>query len=159
MGEGRRIRLGRRVAAVVALLSTVGAVQTGAAVAAPQPHFSDTKAGYWLVAADGGIFNYGSAPYEGSAGDVHLSKPIVGMAATFDGGGYWLVASDGGIFNYGDAPFYGSTGGTGGSDTVAMASTGAPTLQAALDAPALRSRVLHELERVHATGHDRLLIG
>ena len=39
-----------------------------------------------------------------------LNKPIVGMAATPDGGGYWLVASDGGIFSYGDAAFYGSTG-------------------------------------------------
>ena len=39
-----------------------------------------------------------------------LNKPIVGMAATPDGGGYWLVASDGGIFNYGDAGFYGVAG-------------------------------------------------
>ena len=39
-----------------------------------------------------------------------LNKPIVGMAATPDGGGYWLVASDGGIFSYGDAQFYGSHG-------------------------------------------------
>ena len=41
-----------------------------------------------------------------------LNKPIVGMAATPDGGGYWLVGSDGGIFAYGDAPFEGSPGGT-----------------------------------------------
>ena len=41
----------------------------------------------------------------------HLNQPIVGMAATPDGGGYWLVASDGGIFTFGDAAFYGSTGG------------------------------------------------
>ena len=41
---------------------------------------------------------------------MHLNQPIVGMAATPDGGGYWLVASDGGIFSYGDAHFYGSTG-------------------------------------------------
>ena len=36
-----------------------------------------------------------------------LNKPIVGLAATPDGGGYWLVASDGGIFNYGDAGYFG----------------------------------------------------
>ena len=41
---------------------------------------------------------------------IHLNKPIVGMAATPDGGGYWLVASDGGIFSYGDAAFHGSAG-------------------------------------------------
>ena len=66
--------------------------------------------GYWLVASDGGIFNYGDAGFFGSAGSIHLNKPIVGMAATPDGKGYWLVASDGGIFNYGDAGFFGSAG-------------------------------------------------
>ena len=34
--------------------------------------------GYWLVASDGGIFNYGDARYYGSAGAIHLNKPIVG---------------------------------------------------------------------------------
>ena len=47
----------------------------------------------------------------GSTGGIQLNKPIVGMAATANGGGYWLVASDGGIFTYGDAQFWGSTGG------------------------------------------------
>jgi peptidoglycan hydrolase-like amidase len=66
--------------------------------------------GYWLVASDGGIFSFGSAMFHGSTGAMVLNKPIVGMAATPDGGGYWLVASDGGIFTFGDAPFLGSTG-------------------------------------------------
>ena len=39
---------------------------------------------------------------------AHLNKPIVGIAATPNGGGYWEVASDGGIFAFGDAAFYGS---------------------------------------------------
>jgi len=39
-----------------------------------------------------------------------LNRPVVGMAATPDGGGYWLVATDGGIFAYGDAGFHGSPG-------------------------------------------------
>ena len=68
--------------------------------------------GYWLVAADGGIFAYGDAAFYGSTGGLHLNQPVVGMAATPDGKGYWLVAADGGIFAYGDAAFYGSTGGT-----------------------------------------------
>jgi len=66
----------------------------------------------WLVAADGGVFAAGPAPFLGSAGKLHLTKPIVGMATTPDGGGYWLVASDGGVFTYGDAPFLGSLGAT-----------------------------------------------
>ncbi len=66
--------------------------------------------GYWLVAADGGIFNYGDAGFYGSTGGIKLNKPIVGMTPTPDGKGYWLVASDGGVFNYGDAGFFGSAG-------------------------------------------------
>jgi len=71
--------------------------------------FSPTP-GYWTVASDGGIFAFGSAGFLGSEGGHPLNKPIVGMAATPDGGGYWLVASDGGIFSFGDAGFHGSTG-------------------------------------------------
>ncbi len=66
--------------------------------------------GYWLVAADGGIFTYGNAVFHGSLGSIRLNQPVVGMATTPDGAGYWLVASDGGIFTFGDAPFYGSLG-------------------------------------------------
>jgi len=62
------------------------------------------------VASDGGIFNYGSAGFFGSAGSIRLNKPVVGMAAAPNSQGYWLVASDGGIFTYGNALFYGSTG-------------------------------------------------
>ena len=69
-----------------------------------------TGLGYWLVASDGGVFNYGNAGFDGSAGSLHLNKPIVGIAPTPDDGGYWLVASDGGVFNYGDAGFFGSAG-------------------------------------------------
>ena len=68
------------------------------------------RRGYWLVAADGGIFTFGDAPFYGSTGGLRLNQPIVGMAATPDGGGYWLVAKDGGIFTFGDAGFYGSAG-------------------------------------------------
>ena len=38
--------------------------------------------GYWLVASDGGIFNYGDAAFLGSTGSIHLNNPIVGMAAS-----------------------------------------------------------------------------
>jgi hypothetical protein len=69
-------------------------------------------AGYWLVAADGGIFSFGDAKFFGSTGGIVLNKPVVGMAATPDGAGYWLVAADGGVFTFGDAPFDGSMGGT-----------------------------------------------
>ena len=41
---------------------------------------------------------------------MHLTKPIVGMAADPTTGGYWMVSSDGGIFSF-NAPFVGSLGG------------------------------------------------
>ena len=47
---------------------------------------------------------------QGSMGDRHLNRPIVGIAATPTSNGYWLVASDGGIFTFGDAAFDGSMG-------------------------------------------------
>ena len=69
--------------------------------------------GYWLVAADGGVFTFGDAAFYGSLPGigVHVSD-IVGIAPTPDGHGYWLMGADGGVFSFGDARFYGSMGGT-----------------------------------------------
>ena len=64
--------------------------------------------GYWLVAADGGVFSFGSAQFLGSMGGQPLNQQIVDIAVTRDGDGYWLVASDGGVFAFGDAQFRGS---------------------------------------------------
>ncbi|MDQ1360606.1 MAG: hypothetical protein QOJ44_983 [Acidimicrobiaceae bacterium] len=64
---------------------------------------------FWLAQPDGGVLAVGNAPSLGST--PPLNQPIVGAAATPDGGGYWLVASDGGIFTFGDAGWYGSQGG------------------------------------------------
>jgi hypothetical protein len=76
----------------------------------PPPTPAPPRPGYWTSASDGGVFSFGGAPFEGSLGNLHLAKPVVGMAATGNGGGYWLVASDGGVFSFGDAGFFGSTG-------------------------------------------------
>ncbi|GAC1361788.1 MAG: hypothetical protein NVSMB32_01240 [Actinomycetota bacterium] len=66
--------------------------------------------GYWLVGADGAVFNFGDAQFHGSLAGRQLNGPIVSMAATPSGAGYWLLGSDGGVFSFGDARFYGSTG-------------------------------------------------
>ena len=98
---------------LVALASVAGSLTTGlphlAQAATPA---TQTAGGYWMVAADGGIFSFGEAPFWGSTGAIRLNQPIVGMAPTPAAGakGYWLVASDGGIFAFGDAGFFGSTG-------------------------------------------------
>jgi hypothetical protein len=77
----------------------------------PATKVTSSVNGYWEVAADGGIFTFGTAGFYGSMGGKPLNAPIVGMAATPAGKGYWEVAADGGIFAFGTAPFYGSMGG------------------------------------------------
>jgi hypothetical protein len=84
--------------------------------------------GYWTASSDGGVYTFGHASFFGSAGDVRLSAPVVGIAPTHDGQGYWLAAADGGVFTYGDAPFRGSgVGGPDRSPVVGIARTGLHT--------------------------------
>ena len=105
--------LGLSVLVIAALLiwSVGGAGPPTAALASTATTTTGAGSGYWLAGADGGVFNFGVAQFDGSGGSLHLRAPIVGMATTPGGGGYWLVASDGGVFTFGDAVFHGSTGG------------------------------------------------
>lgn len=88
----------------MALGGTGAGTGGGAVEICPTP----SGAGYWVAAADGGVFCFGDAVFYGSLGDFDLEAPIVGMAATPSGCGYWLLAADGGVFTFGDAEFYGS---------------------------------------------------
>src|SRR5580698_4113193 len=70
-------------------------------------------AGYWLFAADGGVFTFGDAQFWGSVPGVlqpgqKLNGPIVAAEATPDGNGYREFAADGGVFDFGDAVYEGS---------------------------------------------------
>jgi hypothetical protein len=67
--------------------------------------------GYWLVAADGGVFTFGDAHFAGSAAGASPGSPVVGLAATPSGRGYWVAAANGGVFSFGDARFFGSASG------------------------------------------------
>jgi len=89
--------------------------------------------GYWLVGADGGVFNFGDAGYYGNTytlgltglhGSRPLNKPVTGIIPSPDGAGYWVTAADGGVFNFGDAPFVGSAAGTGLTFTAAASPLG-----------------------------------
>ena len=46
--------------------------------------------GYWLVAADAGVFSFGDAPFEGSDGGTPRDAPEVGIAGR--PGGYWIAS-------------------------------------------------------------------
>ncbi|MEA3077834.1 MAG: hypothetical protein QOF60_2742 [Actinomycetota bacterium] len=104
-------------AAVLAVFALLVACPATMAAAAPgpitsPPPVSKPSTGYWLAAADGGVFAFGDAEFLGSTGGIKLDKPVVGMATPPSSGrGYWLVGSDGGVFTFGDTLFYGSTGG------------------------------------------------
>jgi hypothetical protein len=84
-----------------------------------------------MVAADGGIFAFGSAPFLGSWGGKPISAPMVGMtpvyapldvngamAPTPDNKGYLLVDIGGDVGLYGDAPLKGTPQGTYNADPI-----------------------------------------
>jgi hypothetical protein len=95
-----RLRTVGLVGALVAGLCATGPLLTPAAGAPPPPE--PPAQGYWLVAADGGIFSFGGAGFFGSAGGQALPAPVVGMAATPDGGGYREVERNGQVGSFGD---------------------------------------------------------
>jgi hypothetical protein len=62
--------------------------------------------GYWIAAADGGVFAYGSAPFYGSLGGKTLSAPIIDIAAC--GSGYYLIGADGAVYAF-NCTYFGGT--------------------------------------------------
>jgi hypothetical protein len=66
--------------------------------------------GYWLTQAQGGVFAYGDARFEGSLPGLGVTPaaPIVGIVSSRSQSGYWLVDSKGGVYAFGGAHFYGS---------------------------------------------------
>lgn len=71
---------------------------------------TSTNKGYWIFAADGGVFAYGDAKYHGSLPGLNIKpvQPVVDAEITSTDGGYWLLGADGGVFTFGDAPFLGA---------------------------------------------------
>ncbi len=109
--KGFRSAVARRGAALAVAVVTVAAVVGAFVGRVPERATAAGTQGYWLAGSDGGVFNYGQAPFFGSAGSVPLNNPIVGFVPTATAGGYWMVASDGGVFAFGDAGYFGSMGG------------------------------------------------
>src|SRR5262249_12281339 len=57
-----------------------------------------TGGGYWMVGADGRVFNYGStAHYYGSATGVLGGQRAVGIDASPTNDGYWVASQWGGV--------------------------------------------------------------
>jgi hypothetical protein len=84
---------------------------------APTP----TGRGYWLVAADGGMFAFGDATFWGSS--ANLGSEVIGVAVRPLGDGYLLLGRDGGVFAFGAAQFAGRL--QGEARSIAATGTGA----------------------------------
>ena len=74
--------------------------------------------GYWLLLADGTVYNFGNAAWYGdlrgsafAGGPQPPGAPVVGIAATADGQGYYVASANGNVYAFGDAHFRGSKGG------------------------------------------------
>ena len=67
--------------------------------------------GYWLLGADGGIFAFGDAPYEGSLPGIGFKASAVAILPTVSGDGYNVVTANGHAVAFGDAPQFGDIAG------------------------------------------------
>ena len=105
------LALRRPVVGMAAVPATPGAGSAGQA---------DDK-GYWLVAADGGVFTYGDAGFFGSGASSSSGNAFSAMAATPDGDGYWLLATDGTVEGFGSAYSFAGTATAGGAPSSAAA--------------------------------------
>jgi hypothetical protein len=62
-------------------------------------------AGYWLVAADGGVFSFDAA-FHGSPvgrGWIGAGDRVVGIEAHPSGNGYFVITASGGAIGFGEA--------------------------------------------------------
>jgi len=99
---------------------------------------SPFTAGYWLVGADGAVYNFGNAVLFGSAAGTKLGGPIVaiqaappppglpkfsGGSALFSSDGYRLIGADGGVLTFGSSHFAGSAAGHVSAPVVGAAQT------------------------------------
>ena len=85
---------------------------------------TDGGRGYFLVGADGGVFAFGDARFEGSCPGVGgcVGSAVAVMPAD-SGNGYWVVTNTGQVYAFGDAAYYGAPGSQSSTVTAAV-STG-----------------------------------
>ena len=67
--------------------------------------------GYFMVAADGGIFAFGDARFVGSCPGIGgCAGSAVAVVPDATGNGYWVVTGSGSVYAFGDAPKLGQPG-------------------------------------------------
>jgi hypothetical protein len=71
---------------------------------------SSTQRGYFMVAADGGVFAFGDARFAGSCPGIGgCVGSAVAVLPDHTGDGYWLVTNEGDVYAFGDAGYYGAS--------------------------------------------------
>jgi Tol biopolymer transport system component len=89
------------------------------------PPGGKARSGYWMVGADGRVYNFGEAAHMGDA-LIAPGAEAVDLEPTPTGKGYWVVDSAGRIFAMGDAQFEGIAGPTAleaGEQVTSLSST------------------------------------
>src|SRR5262249_43008406 len=86
-----------------------------------------TGDGYWLLAADGGVFSFGDARFSGAR--PGSSQPAVGIAASRSGQGHWTARADGSVVGFhvlprGNDAVYAAKPGTAKTVAIAASFTG-----------------------------------
>ncbi len=78
--------------------------------------------GYFMVGADGGVFTFGDAKFEGSCPSIGGCAGGAAVAVMPDatGNGYWVVTAGGDVQPFGDAAAYGGPGPVGGPVVAAV---------------------------------------
>jgi hypothetical protein len=67
--------------------------------------------GYFMVGADGGVFAFGDAKFEGSCPGIGgCAGAAVAVMPDATGNGYWVVTATGHVYTFGDAPYFGAPG-------------------------------------------------
>jgi hypothetical protein len=80
--------------------------------AAPEP-LSSAPSGYWMLGADGHVFNFGQASPFGGAAGLSPGVETVDLEPVPARDGYWVVDSAGTVYPFGAARSYGNVDRTG----------------------------------------------
>jgi hypothetical protein len=80
--------------------------------------------GYFLVGADGGVFAFGNALFEGSCPGIGgCVGTAVAVVTDPSGEGYWVMTNSGQVYGFGDAGYYGAPGNQGSPVTAAVSTS------------------------------------
>ena len=88
------------------LLDAAAALRLSSAAGSGGGTGTQVRSGYWTVAADGRVYDFGDASLLGDAAGM-LLQPAVDLEPAPAGTGYWIVDRHGAVFTFGTAAYHG----------------------------------------------------